>query len=361
MKKLIFLIIQIFFSLIFIFFLDYKIGYKFIKYPKFVNAKYHHDLRKNIKIYERGMAIYTNNYGFKSPNRSKIKNKDFDVAFIGDSFTEGVGVAYENTFVGIFHEKTNKKVINLGVSSYSPSIYLEKIRHYLDIGFKFDELIVFIDISDIQDEAVTYITDENNYIHGRQIGLVSKFRRDLHITLTKFPLIYSTISRSKNFINRIINYYNREKNYIQKKDLTTHDPYSVGIYDYNYARAFWTYHYDNAPYNPLKIKGGINQSLKKMTELHDILNKKNIKLSIGIYPWPNQILYDVRNSNHVKIWSNFCETRCNNFFNMFDFFFDEIEKNNSKDLILKKYYITQDHHFNEEGNKAVAEEILKKY
>ena len=46
---------------------------------------------------------------------------------------------------------------------------------------------------------------------------------------------------------------------------------------------------------------------------------------------------------------------------MFDFFFDEIESSKDKKLVIKKYYIEGDVHFNEAGNKVVAEEILKKY
>ena len=46
---------------------------------------------------------------------------------------------------------------------------------------------------------------------------------------------------------------------------------------------------------------------------------------------------------------------------MFDFFFDEIKFMGDKNLVIKKYYINGDVHFNESGNKAVANEILKKY
>ena len=133
MKKIIFLIFQIFFSLIVVSFLDYKIGYKFIKEPKYIITKYDHDLRKNIKIYEKGKILYTNNYGFKSADGSSVKNKHFDIAFIGDSFTEGVGVEYQNTFVGIFHNKTNKRVIR---RSYSCKVKAIKDKKLAETNFK---------------------------------------------------------------------------------------------------------------------------------------------------------------------------------------------------------------------------------
>ncbi len=48
------------------------------------------------------------------------------------------------------------KIANLGVSSYSPSIYFSKVNFLLQQGITFKELVVYIDISDIQDEAISY-------------------------------------------------------------------------------------------------------------------------------------------------------------------------------------------------------------
>ena len=48
--------------------------------------------------------------------------------------------------------------------SYSPSIYYEKLNYFLDLGLRFDEAIVYIDLSDIQDEAVNYSYDEHGVL-----------------------------------------------------------------------------------------------------------------------------------------------------------------------------------------------------
>lgn len=42
------------------------------------------------------------------------------------------------------------------MSSYSPSIYFSKVNFLLKHGITFKELVVYIDISDIQDEAISY-------------------------------------------------------------------------------------------------------------------------------------------------------------------------------------------------------------
>jgi hypothetical protein len=123
---------------------------------------YHHGLKKNEReIGQWGRETYelcTDDNGFKtSCNASNKSVKSFDIAFIGDSFTEGVGLAYEDTFVGqIAKGRPKLKIANLGVSSYSPSIYYSKVNFLLQQGITFKELVVYIDISDIQDEAISY-------------------------------------------------------------------------------------------------------------------------------------------------------------------------------------------------------------
>ncbi len=97
-KRLIYLFFLLFLSFLLTAFLDYKIGYKFLKEPKYRITKYDHDLRKNLKIFERGKVLYTNNYGFKNKDGSKLKAKDIDIAFIGDSFTEGIAIKHRRYF-----------------------------------------------------------------------------------------------------------------------------------------------------------------------------------------------------------------------------------------------------------------------
>ena len=75
---------------------------------------YHHTIKKNYN----GDAFFggkrykfcSDGSGFKSScnNTGKII-KNFDIAFIGDSFTEGLGIPYEETFVGIISNKLKNK------------------------------------------------------------------------------------------------------------------------------------------------------------------------------------------------------------------------------------------------------------
>ena len=87
---------------------------------------YHHTLRENIKYdktpsFDNFYTLCTDNHGFKYKCGFK-RDKNFEIAFLGDSFVEGVSLNYENTFVGIFEDKKNLSIANLGVTSYAPNI-----------------------------------------------------------------------------------------------------------------------------------------------------------------------------------------------------------------------------------------------
>ena len=88
--------------------------------------------------------------------------KEYDIGFIGDSFTEPVGVNYEDSFLYIISQNLpNKEIANLAAQSYSPSIYYAKINYLLSQGYMFNEIIVFIDLSDIVDETVCYTLEKD--------------------------------------------------------------------------------------------------------------------------------------------------------------------------------------------------------
>src|SRR5262249_32683993 len=95
-------------------------------------APYHHDLipnRESTRVW--GDVIYpwkTDKYGFRTGRCAPGEaEKSLDGIFvIGDSFTEALGSSYEQSFAGLMAcdaAQQNKAVWNLGVASYSPTIY----------------------------------------------------------------------------------------------------------------------------------------------------------------------------------------------------------------------------------------------
>jgi len=90
--------------------------------------------------------------------------------------------------------------------------------------------------------------------------------------------------------------------------------------------------------------------------LHALVTTQGGTLSVGVYPWPGQILYDEVESLQVSTWRGFCATRCLHFYNAFPSFFKLAEATN-KDAVVQKYYFAGDAHFTAAGNSVIAEVI----
>ena len=321
------------------------------------NSYYHHDLAKNFSGEgswgSRRYSICTNQFGFKDSCSSKVNgDKSFDLAFIGDSFTEGIGLPYEDTFVGqIATEYPDLKIANLGVGSYSPSIYLAKVKKLIDEGFSFEEVVVYVDISDIQDEAISYIYQDGKVYdldpsNGHPI-MTNNFINELKIIIkNKFPITYHSLYIFKGYIKSL-----RTNQALQENN-------NWDYFSKNYARSNWTYNTLSDGYGVAGVKASITKSVKLMEDLHQLLSQNNIKLSVGVYPWPGQLLYDSEESIQVKIWSDFCINKCNNFYNSFPLFFQELKTNGTSQAI-EKIYISRDVHFNSYGMSLVAKNFIE--
>ena len=315
------------------------------------NSYFHHTLKSNIKTKSFwGNSEYvtcTNSQGFRdSCDKKKVEDNSFQIIFIGDSFTEGLGIEYDKSFVGLYDKSSKNSVLNMAVSSYSPIIYLKKIQYFLNKGLKIDSVIVFLDISDIDDEANYYEQCQNNsnVCHQKEIMNLELKKEIMNLELNSLD----SIKNENDFIFPLFNFIQVKlkeiKRIIKPKDY---------IYRKNFIRSEWTHN------NFEEYKEGLENSIKYMTELSETLNKKDIKLSLAVYPHPATLIHDKKNSRHVKIWKDFCKNKCLNFINLFPIFFDEIKNNNHMEII-KKYYIENDIHFNEAGNKKIFD-ILKNY
>lgn len=301
--------------------------------------------------------LNVNSMGFRDETVREVPLTDPRprILMLGDSFTESMG-PWETSFVGrIAKQFPQYEVLNGGVGGYSPSNYLNTARIALDKGLQFDEAIVFIDISDVQDEA----------------GLVRDVDDSGRVALAPEQLHYQTwYSDVRNFISK----YLVLTNYLW--ELGERTLVRLGVYHLDHGfngnvfdleRSGWTYRkvVEDKPFEegfaPLGVEGGIAKEKRKMDELYQDLAKRNIPIGVVVYPWPATLIYDNVDSREVKIWRDWCEGKCKRFVTAFPEFFavkEQCPRSAPGCWYLKDYFFG-DIHLSAEGNKIVADVVGK--
>jgi hypothetical protein len=333
------------------------------------NDHFHHGLRANFEGYETWgrvrTRIFTNSLGFKDAQVREVPAQGTTrrILLIGDSFTEGIGLRFEDTFAGMLYEAGQKRpekieFLNAGVISYSPSIYYKKIKYLLDAGLRFDEVVVLPDISDVQDEATSYfcIDDRPEYRrHCNETVPATLAKPTLAPVAGTRPFRQPDPPKLKDYFaltDRLLAMFWQEvdirsgsaRRFIDRLHMT--------------QRAGWTRtgnEYD-AVYQPLGVEGGIKRGLANMQALADLLRAHNIPLTVAVYPWPYQVIYNDRDSRQVAIWRDFCVKNCKAFIDLFPLVFAQRDAHSDW---YERNYIPGDSHFSPEGNRLLFHELAK--
>ncbi len=330
---------------------------------------YHHGLSANFEGYETWgrlrSKLYTNSLGFKD---GKIRDvpavgNTKRILLIGDSFTEGVGLEFEHTFAGMLYlagQKRTEKIefLNAGVISYSPSIYYRKIKYLLDAGLRFDEIVVLPDISDVQDEATSHFCIDDHPEYRRHcteavpaqlpVPTLSPVPSSRPLLLAKPPKLKDRFAMTDRLLQM----------FWQKVDTRTGSARRFIDRLHMTERAGWptTGSEHSNVYQPLGVEGGIRRSLINMQALADLLRSRNIPLTVAVYPWPYQLIYNDRDSRQVAIWRDFCAKNCKAFINLFPVMFAERD---ARSDWYEHNFIPGDSHYSPEGNRLLFKELAK--
>jgi hypothetical protein len=311
--------------------------------------------------------LVTNSLGFKdgSVRNIPLKPASRRVLLIGDSFAEGIGMNFEESFAGLLHnagQERSEKVefLNAGVASYSPSIYYKKIKYLLDRGLQFDEVVLFSDTSDVTDEATAYfcIDDDPKYrAHCTSSeGSAQPAAASLQQPLAVAPEVAAAPKKPEFFIDRFV-VTNRLRISLKRSIQSWLGNRRKSI-NTDHFRIGWVFPgLDVArDYRPLGVEGGIARSLQNMRALSDLLAARKIPLTIVVYPWAQQLAQGDRNSPQISLWRDFCEGRCKAFINLFPPFFAATEAD--KDW-YEHLFILGDDHFSAAGNRMMFRELAR--
>jgi hypothetical protein len=335
-------------GLLIVLLLDRALAGIFLKHTIRIKDPYfHHTLSPNSFEYDTWgystYPVFTNSLGFKDKGNRNIEltTNKYRIVFIGDSTVEGLGYPYEKTFVGLVDnalDRSKYDILNAGVMSYSPKLYYLKMKKLIeDTELKMNELVCFIDISDIQDEIVYEDFQPVN-------GLLYKYELENYV-------------RKKSLIgNKAIELSDKMNKWLGKKKSTAakgdtkfdRDDFKENYYK---ERFLWT---DNDMVMNKWGTRGLALCEQYMDKLYLLTRKNKIKMTIAVFPWPYQIKQKDIDSKQVKFWKKFSKDRDIEFIDYFPYF---IQSSPSEEII-KKYFIPGDSHWNEEGNKLVAKVYL---
>ena len=333
---------------------------------------YHHDFRPMASFYDHWgyekYKIYTNDLGFKDKSNRKVQFKKRNILFIGDSFTEGVGLSYKDTYVGIIENKLKKKykdieILNAGVQSYSTSIYLSKIYYLLNTKkLPITDIVIMVSSGDIFDDTFKYLGVDKNYVldhvdHKNKIiiNLINFYKSN--------TLIYQIVSRitpPKVIPELILSLFNKKKN---KSNYSSQKNELMKISNEEISKLYFLdmkdYEYFFSEYQFKKWgKKGIDKSVENLKKIVELTKNRNINLNI-LYLFEPVIFLKKTNKEPMEyLLEKFknLENSNSNFFIINDYY-DEYK---NKFESYKNLFFINDIHLNKKGNKLVAAEILRK-
>ena len=327
--------------------LDYKNCYNY--------EKFYYELKKNCKgkyRFKKSFPIVetiTDEMGLRVGKKSPSKNKNKKSIFLfGDSFTYGVGIEFEKTYAGLIEGKyKDYNIYNFGVGSYSPSVYLFKLKKILDKKIFPEKILLFLDLTDIIDEVTRWTFDEKT----GEVKLASDY---IYVNSQKKEKF---IKRNFKILNNVSSYINfKLRHYREIADIKLRDQRKIktsiqGSFTYKDINAL-----DRRFWKKDTFTLGKQNLKKRLMQIAEISKNNNIDFYLVIYPWAETLELGQKEFS----WSNYAENICaNNRCKLINAIpsFEEYKDNNrnwSTDL-----YFLNDEHFNEKGAELLYKTVVE--
>lgn len=311
---------------------------------------YHHDLKpmlNEVRSHWGPVAYHTstNSLGFRDAEARTVslRRERPRVLLIGDSFAEGLGVDFGETFAGrVQKELQGIDVLNAALMSYSPIIYYRKIKYLLEeAGLEFDYVVVFIDMSDVQDEVLYRFDANGNVVSDSTSSTVAN---EEHVMA----------ARRGKWSSRIVGFVNGHMTVgaiLLRRARSLYRGPQV-LYSVNQRRALWSI--DEQVFESYG-REGLEKAQEHMEMLRELLARHGIPLTVVVYPWPDQIFHDDLDSKQVTFWREWAQKNDVGFLNLFGDFIGQHDSLES----MRRYYLPADVHWNNAGHRVVAHALLR--
>lgn len=327
-----------------------RIAHLFLDYsrPATAHPYYHHGFLENAnRTVMWGRLRYrlvTNELGMVSFATGPVKrtSRTTRVLLIGDSFTEGIGYAWQHTFSGKLQKLLGSKVevLNAAVSSYSPKLSDLKLRFLLEEKeLSVDHVIVFVDVSDPQDEILY-----SSFTPAKAFSLWKKSGNSVHLYLRDHSFLYS------NILLRAWYRFRPPRHRLGAEIVDELKLDEAFLKNYEDTRGDWMY--DEKSFQRWG-RIGLSLAAESMRSLIAMCRQKDVSVTLAVYPWPENIRRDDLEGRQVTYWRKFAKENGVAFLN----FFPSFVTGTAPRKTIKEYFIEGDIHWNENGHSVIARKL----
>jgi len=319
-------------------------------------SEYFYELKKNCSSNERfkksfpTTKIFTDDKGLRvgKNNIKKDKNKK-NILIFGDSFTFGVGLEYEETYAGIIKKKfKNYNVYNYGVGSYSPTVYLYRLKNVINENIRPDKVLIFLDLTDVIDEAGRWYFDEDKEKPKLRTNFIYKnsSKENKDFIKNNFKLSTNIISHLNYNLRNLRSYL--KQLFFKKNKIKTSIQGSFTYLPKNQL--------DNRFWEKSFFDIGIKKIKDNFKEFENVAKKHDFDIYLVVYPWAETLEFGQDYFN----WSEFAKQLCNyNNCHLIDAIPNFLEYKNKNSHWNSDLYFVNDEHFNAGGAKLLSTIVIE--
>lgn len=318
-----------------------------------LNPYYNHGFNKNVASKENHYTLYTNSLGMVDarirtvPLTNPQKRR---ILFIGDSFVEGVGYPYTQTFCGYLTNMvdTHKtEILNAGVSSFSPRLSYLRLKNLLEEEqLQVNDIYCFVDYSDLADELLyeDFKPQEATFF-SNTIYAIKVFYRKNSVIYNVSTFIKQQAFLTKNNIPPTFGFLYWVK---------SNNNFLKNCKDYFVIRNSWHLLLTE---DACTAKGA-NLLEKSMADIQLLCQKHQIKVHFVVYPPRGVFDFDSYEINLINtFYKNIFAQNQLSYLNLYEEMIQNTPAENMK--IKEAYYIPNDPQWNDKGHQFVAQYLYR--
>lgn len=303
--------------------------------------------------------IYTNDMGFRDSivREIPLQSGKHRILFMGDSHAEGVGVSFAESFTGQLLSRidtTQIEILNGAAVSYSPKLYYYKTRYLIEeVGLDFDELYVFIDISDIQNEYAYEQFHPSTAVAREVLPYLDKKLKNLSFLYYAVTSIYLERQREK-FYKQVSKEQIAHNNTVDLyRTFFSHFDNDVLLHNPQFHTTISEWYSDENLYRRWGSKGAELMTLY-MKKLVNLCRQHGISMTVTVHPWRTHVMKGEIEDRHTLHWRNFAKENSIGFISFYPLFIDE----KPPEEVIQTCYIPYDNHWTAAGHQLVADKLF---